>query len=622
MAKLLVPLLVLVALGAAAWSTGGREPRADFTFCNDREVSTLDLAQMTWMQDLRVARLLYEGLTRADVMSAGFGPLPGVAERWDISPDALTYTFHLRADARWSNGEPVTAHDFVYAWRRCLLPDHAADYFALFAKIQGGRAFYDWRTARLAEFAKDSSIADRDAAARDLWLATQRRFDELVGVRAVDARTLVVTLERPVPYFLDLTSFPPFYPVHPALVRAHEHLDPATGMVKTRTDWTKPPRLVTNGPFVVTRWRFKRDMRLEANPHWWNRASLSLRTIEIPAIDDPNAGVLAFRTGAIDWMPDVIPQYRGEMLARKQAFHAEHAAEAESLRAQGLDPIEVDRRLPRDPRNTIHVFPAFGTYFYNFNCQARLPDGRVNPFHDPRVRRAFALAVDKDTIAREIRRVGEPVAHTLIPPGSIAGYDGPTGLAHDPELARRLLAEAGFPGGKGFIEVEILFNKDQGHDLIAQSIARDWTRHLGVEVSLRTKELKVFREDLKRGNFMVSRASWFGDYGDPTTFLDISRAADGNNDRKYAGMRFESLLDRAEAERDPRVRLGLLADAERILIEEDLPMIPIFHYVEIHLFDPRRITGISSHPRQTQNLYLVDVLGDGIGRERPVSMRP
>jgi oligopeptide transport system substrate-binding protein len=301
------------------------------------------------------------------------------------------------------------------------------------------------------------------------------------------------------------------------------------------------------------------------------------------------------------------------MWQQKQQFYDEHRAEYERLKATGMDPYEIDRHLPSDPRKNIHATPAFATYWYNFNCSPTLPDGRANPFHDARVRRAFAMALDKETIVRDIKRTGEPVASTIIPPGSIGGYASPEGLPYDPERARAELAAAGWPDPSRFPTVELLFNKDSGHDLIAQSIARDWEENLGVKRRLAQKELKVYKDDLKKANYMTSRAGWYGDYGDPTTFLEINRTGDGNNDRKYSSARFDGLLDAARRELDPAKRLAILSEAERVLVEEDVPLIPIYHYVTMYLFDADRVSGVTPHPRTNQNLFLIDILGDGKG---------
>lgn len=605
-------LLVAVLVMVAAFSGAGSQ-RADFVFVNKGDVSTLDVQRASWSQDLRVIRALHEGLVRNDTFSHEFSVLPGVAESWELSEDRRTYTFHLRANARWSNGEPVVAGDFVFSWRRALLPDTACDYTGVFQLIQGGKAFYDWRQAELDAFKQGD-----DAGL--LWRRTLEKFDELVSLKAVDDKTLRVTLERPTPYFLNLCAFAVLYPVNPGLVSRYEQPSPITGRIESRSGWTKPGVHVGNGAFVLKEWRFKRDMRLEKNPMYWDKGRIALGSVLMPTIEDPNAVVMAYRSGAIAYTTDVDVTYRADMLEQKHAFEAQHADEVQTMRAQGLDPIEIARRLPADPRNTIHALPAFGTYFYNFNCLPKLRDGRDNPFSDPRVRRAFALAIDKPRIIRDVKRSGERLTGVLVPRGSLDGYSSPDGLSYDPQAARTLLAEAGYPGGRGFITVEILFNKDAGHDTIAQAIKKDWEENLGVQVALQQREIKVFRNDLKSQNYMVARGSWFGDYGDPTTFLDLNRAQDGNNDRKYANPEYEALLDAAADEQDPQKRMALLSDAERIIVERDLPLIPIYQYVEVYLFDARTVTGISSHPRQEQNIDAIDILGDGKGPEKPKSL--
>lgn len=636
MLRLAIPFVVLFLVVGGAILFDRPRPRADFVFINRGDVTTLDLQRMSWMQDLRVARLLFQGLVYSDVFTHDFEPKPGVAERWESSEDGLTWVFHLRPDARWSNGDLVRPSDFAFSWRRGLLPELASDYFSFFSLMRGGRAFYDWRAEVLREYAERPAEERTQEAADALWRLTEERFAQMVGITADDgARTLRVELENRCPYFLDVMAFACLYPVYPPLVRQYERPDPSTGRLVSEHGWTKPPHLVSNGPFVLTQWRFKRDMWLEQNPHFWNLESLAIRTIMIPSVEDPNSQVLAFRTGAVDYLTDVSTPYRGDMVAQKLQFYEEHREEVEALRALGLDQIEIDRRLPNDPRAHIHPIPSFGTYFYNFNCLPTLPDGRDNPFRDPRVRRAFAMTIDKASIVNDVRRLTEPVARSLTPPGSIGGYTPPRGLPcisdfpeGSPERqaliarARELLAEAGYPDPSRFPTVEMLFNKDAGHDLIAQSIARNWQEYLGVPIVLNMKEVKVFRQDLQNHNFMTSRAGWYADYGDPTTFLDLNRTGDGNNDRAYSNPAYDALLDRAAAEPDPGKRLAILAEAERIVMEEDLPMVPIFHYVTLLMFDAHRISGISPHPRMEDNLYLIDVLTDDLGPNVARSMPP
>ncbi|MBL4809814.1 MAG: peptide ABC transporter substrate-binding protein [Phycisphaerales bacterium] len=633
MSRMLIPVAVLVALVALSVFGDRPLPRADLTFINSSEVNTLDPQRMSWMHDLRTARLLYEGLVKNDVLSDGFDIIPGVAESWEISDDARTYTFHLRKDAKWTNGANVTANDFVFSWRRALLPDLVSDYVAMFLNIEGAQAFYDWRQEQLDGFT-DRTFDNDDAqriAAYELWEDTKERFDSMVGLKAVDEHTLVITLERPIPYFLELCAFAVFSPVYEPLVAQYERPDPVTARLIRRPGWTKGGVLISNGPFELTGWRFKRDMRMVKSPHYWDRDSIAIRTISIPSISDPNAGVLAYQTGSIDWIADVTSPYRGDMVAQKLAFLDEHKERVAELEALGYDQFSITRMLPDDPRAFTHAVSSFGTYFYNFNCKTRLPDGRENPFADSRVRRAFAMCIDKPAIAREIRRLGEPSAATLIPPGSIGGYTSPKGLpnigdaANEEERqaiiarAKALLKEANFPDD--FI-VELAFNKDAGHDLIGQAIAKSWQKTLGVQTSLSQKEIKIFRDDLKNKQYMTARAGWFGDYGDPTTFLDINHSKDGNNDRAYNNPVFDDLLFQASNEFDPVKRMAILSEAERIIMEEDLPLVPIFHYATVYMFDAKKITGLSTHPRTMQNAFLIDVLGDGIGPDLPRPMNP
>lgn len=617
--RLVVPLLILCGGVLLAVALDRPAPRADIVIINRGDVATLDIHRMTWLQDLRVAASLWEGLVRPDPLSPDFATVPGVAERWEVSGDGRRYTFHLRAGAKWSNGEPIVAEDFRRSWLRAILPDTGGDYLNLFGLIKGVHEFVAWREAALREFAADARAGeDRTRAAQDLWVRTQEQFTTLVSVQAPDARTLIIDLVRPTPYFLDVCGYEIAAPLWMPAIEKHQRIDPATGRVSPGAGWIKPGELVSNGPFVLALWRFKREMRLEKNPHYWNAAAVQVQSIAMPTVEDPNAQVVAVRSGGADWLTDVAAECRRELVAARNDYVREHAAELRSLREQGLSELAALAKMPADVRAHTHVFPSFGTYFLNLNCATTLPDGRANPLSDARVRRALALTVDKRAIA-DLRGIGEPIAESITPPGSIAGYTPPRGIgAHDAsasdaaeppgdlETARRLLTEAGYPGGAGLPPIEILFNKDAGHDLVCQSIAGDW-RRLGIEVALRQKERKVFREDLKNHNFMVSTANWFGDYGDPTTFLEINRTADGNNDRSFSDPEFDALLDAARDEPDAAKRFALLTRAESRLVQEQLPLIPLVHECSVYLLDPRRVAGVSSHPRQKQQFGLLRI---------------
>lgn len=630
MLKLIAPFVILFAAIFAVIVSDRPDPPADFTFINRGDVTTLDPQRMSWMQDLRVARLLFEPLVRLDVMTKDYEIVPGVAERWEVSEDFKEYTFHLRADAKWSNGEPVTAQQFVYSWRRALLPETAADYTALFQIIDGAKDFFEWRSEQTKQYAvraRDLSPDEKRVESQKLWDEALAYFDEHVALKAIDDRTLTMTLEASTPYWLDLCAFIVFAPVYEPLVSQYEQIDPDTGMVRLQLGWTKPPLLVGNGPFVLENWRFKRSLFLRANPEWWAKDTLDIETIAIPSVEDSNSQVLAFESGSVQWVSDVNADYRIQMLAEKQAFYDENREQYEKLKAQGLDQFAIDAALPDDPRKNIHALSAFGTYWYNFNCKPTLADGRENPFHDARVRRAFAMCIDKQRICDDVMRIGNIPARNMFPPGAIAGYESPKGLdcisdaqseAEKQAIideAKALLAEAGYPNPAEMPRIELLFNTDGGHGIIAQQLAKDWEEFLGVRTVLAQKEVKVYKDDLKKQNFMTGRAGWFADYADPTTFLDLNRTGDGNNDRAYSSPVYDGLLDEAKLETDPEKRLQILAEAERLIMEEDMPLVPLFYYVNIYLFDPDEITGISNHPRLQQDLFNVDVIGDGKGRD-------
>ena len=575
--RLLTPILLLIALmlGALWWDHA--PPRGDVVFANSAETFTLDPQRLSYQHDVRTARALFEGLTQIDGVTGEV--VPAAAESWERSEDGRTWTFHLRPDLRWSDGSPLTSKDFAFAWQRALLPDLAADYAGYPMNIRGARAFFAWRAKALESFAKGPR---GQVAADALWKETTQRFAEDVGLRTPDDRTLVVELERPVAYWLDLCAFPAMFPVPQKLVQRFGTIDPGTGMVRRDAGWTKGGVLVGNGPFRLTAWRPNRSMRFERNPHYRDAAHVPSASIESLPIEDANTAVLAFENGAVDWVTDTLVEYRGDMF--------------EQVRA--------------GTRDNLHVLDAFGTDFFSFNCRPNLSDGRPNPFSAAGVRRAFALAVDKQALVDRITRLGERVATTLVPPGAFANYRSPTGLPFDPARAQREMAEAGWTmrdgalrnaQGEAFPTVEIMYsaNSPRYRDM-ASAMADMWQRALGVQCSVRSRDQHGFKDALKRGDFMIARGGWYGDYGDPTTWLDLARSDDGNNDRRYANPDYDALLDRAAMELDPSKRFALLEQAETMLVERDLPMLPICHYVTVYMYDPARLQGISRHPRLEQ----------------------
>jgi oligopeptide transport system substrate-binding protein len=445
-----------------------------------------------------------------------------------------------------------------------------------------------------------------------------------VRLAAPDDRTLRMTLRRRVPYWPELVAFPPMSPIHRPTFDRFASFDLATGARRVDVEWTKPGNIVSNGALMLADWRYRRSMRLEPNPHHRDAAAGVLRSIEIIPIEDPNTAVLAYEAGGVDWLADVRAPYRPELAARSMRYLERHRAEFDRLRASGRTWDEALAALPAPAAGEsrdVHVVPSFGTDFYSFNCRPTLKGGRPNPFAHAGVRRAFARSVDKRALAERVVRMGERVAGSLVPPGSIRGYEPPSGLGFDAAKAREELAAAGWSdrdgdgmpedaSGAPFPAVEVLYStaSPRYRDL-SLAMADMWRGALGVAVEVRGKDGKFFKEDLKTGNFTIARGSWYGDYGDPVTFLELSRTGDGNNDRGYSCPEFDALLDRAADEPDAARRMAILRDAERLLVERDLPILPLSHLVTMYMYDPCRVRGITrdaSLDQRFQNIRLVE----------------
>jgi oligopeptide transport system substrate-binding protein len=472
------------------------------------DLADLDPHLATQSSDYIVLSALFEGLVAEDPVD--LHPVPGVAERWEISPDGLTYTFFLRENARWSNGDPVTAHDFVASWRRMLTPAFGADYANLLFILQRAEAFN-----------KGQATAEQ------------------VGISAPNVRTLRVTLEHPSPAFLSLLTNPAFYPVHLASIAQHG------GTADRSNPWARPNRLVGNGPFNLTAWDTGQKIVVEKSPTYWDHATVRLNAIHFHAIDSLDAEERAFRARQLH-VTDAIPPGK----------------------------IDVYRR---DSPHLLRIDPLLGTYFYRLNT--------TRPFlSDARVRRALALAVDRTAIVDQILRGGQLPAHGFIPPGT-AGYTPASSLPTDFEAARKLLADAGYPGGKGLPAFELLFNNSEAHRTIAESIQEMWRRELGVEARLSNQELKSTLEARRAGNYEIMRSVWIGDYVDPETFLDIWRSDSGNNYTGWKNPNYDALLFAAARETDAAKRHALYQKAESLLLEA-APMIPIYYYTHVFLIQP------------------------------------
>jgi oligopeptide transport system substrate-binding protein len=498
----LVLALVLIVGGIA-----GAERAAEqiVRFNIGAEPETLDPAKSTGVPEARIELNVFEGLTRLDENDM---PQPAIAESWEISEDGLRYVFHLRK-SQWSNGDPVTAHDFEYAWKRALAPETASQYAYQLFYIKNGEAY------------NAGEITD----------------PSLVGVRAVDDYTLEVELEAPTAYFLSLAAFPTLMPVNRKVVEA----DPEGWFLK-------PETYVGNGPFKVTKWVHNSYLELEKNPLYWDADSVILDKLVATTIESEDTELVMFETGQLDITNTV------------------SRPEIPRLEREGL----------------LKVIPNLGTYYYIFNCE-------VEPLNDPRVRKALSMAIDREAITEYVTRAGEIPAFAFVPPGipdAKPGEDfrevGGDLIEENVEKAKALLAEAGYPDGKGFPTLNILYNTMDMHKAIAEVIQEFWKKNLNIDVRLMNQEWGVYLNSRDEGDFEIARAGWIGDYVDPMTFMDMHVKDGGNNDSNWSDPEHDRLIQLAKSSNDPAVRMQAMHEAEAILMDQ-LPVMPIYYYVEAFL---------------------------------------
>ena len=476
---------------------------------NGSDPQALDPHIVQGVPEHRILSTLLEGLVDTDAKT--LEPVPAVAASWDISDDKTVYTFHLRPEARWSNGDPVTAGDFVYSWRRILTPTLAADYAYMLHCIKNAKAYNE---GKLDDFGQ-------------------------VGVKALDDRTLEVTLEASNSSFLSMQTHTSYYPVHPATVEKFGRID------QRNSRWSRAGNFVGNGAFVLKRWVPNNVIEVVKSETYWDAASVRLPRICFYPIENNLTEERSFRTGQLH-LTETVP------LAKVPVYL-------------------------RERPDLVHIDPYLGTYYYRINVKRA-------PFTDVRVRRAFALALDREAIASRVMTARQKPAYTYCIPEAV-GYTCPVTIGYDVAEARRLLAEAGYPDGKGLPPVEILFNTNEAHKTIAEAAQRMWKENLNANVTLVNQDWKVYLASQTSMDYQVSRASWIGDYNDPINFLDCFLTDGGNNRTGWSSAEYDDLIRRASREPDPQARLDLLAKAEGILMAE-APIIPIYFYTRPFLLSP------------------------------------
>jgi oligopeptide transport system substrate-binding protein len=539
---LVIPLALLILLaGAMAWSGSAAEKRADFTFISIRDVYTLDTNQMSYLQDFRLAYCIWEGLYSYDGMT--LKPIPGVASSTDVSPDKRVFVFHLRPEAVWSNGDPVTAHDFAFAWRRML--ESPGEYTYLHYYIEGAEPYLQAYQAYL----KDPQ-------------SNPKPDFRTVGEEVIDDHTFKVTLSDPVTFFFDLMAFPPFFPLNEKSMQPFAKVDPVTGNVTYDGRFTRPG-VVGNGPFLMTKWDFKRRVRLEKSPTYWDRANVKSNTIEMVVVEDPLGQFLRYEAGEVDWLPNV--------------------------------PSDVGPELIAQHREDLRLFGGFGSYFLTCMSQPKLHNGQPNPLADVRVRQALAMGFDREPIVKNVTRMGEKPASTYIPPDIFPGFKVEPGFTFDPARAKQLLTEAGIQGNRLPGVTFLVRSSSPVEANTVQSIVNQWKANLGLDIDIELIESKIARQRVNDKDYAIAIADWIGDYPDPSTFTDKYRSTSVNNDSGWINREYDALLDQAQKEADAQKRYALLEKANRML-DVEVPIIPLYYITNQYLFRDG-VQGINLSPR-------------------------
>ena len=368
-----------------------------------------------------------------------------------------------------------------------------------------------------------------------------KKGPETVQIKALDAKTFQVNLVGPTPHFVDMTTHYAF-----AIVPMH-------AVEKFGKDWIKPANWVSNGPFKLSEWKPQEKIVAVPNPLYWDAKNVKLKKITFIPNDDVNVGYNLYKTGAADWI-DTVP-------------------------SELMDEIKL--------RKDFHVAPEYGTYYYIINVTRK-------PLDNVLVRKALASAIDKKALVEKVTRGGQIPANSFVPPS--AGYTPAKGFAFNPEEAKKLLAQAGYPDGKGFPKFTILYNTSSNHKRIGEFIQSQWKENLGISVDLVNQEWSTYLDTRgKSHDFDIARAGWIADYLDPSTFSDMWVTGSSFNDGLYSSKAYDSAIEAARLQSGAE-RLKTLMAAEDVLINQDMAILPIYFYVTQNMINLDKWDGWYPNP--------------------------
>ncbi len=493
---------------------------------NGTEPESLDPQKVSGVPESNVIRDLLEGLVNQD---AEGNLVAGVAKSWETT-DNKTWIFHLRDDAKWSNGDAVNADDFVYTWRRLADPKTASPY---------------------------ASYLEMTTMANATDIIAGKQSPEKLGVEAVDAHTLKVTLDKPLSYF--------------AAMLAHTSMKPVNknAIEKFGDQWIKVGNYVSNGAYKLDNWVVNERIVLTRNNNYWNNKDTVINKVTFLPIENQVAAMNRFLAGEVDMTYEM--------------------------------PNEHFKRLTKEYPQDVKVTPYLCSYYYEFNTARK-------PFDNSDVRKALSYAIDRDVLAKFIVGKGETPAYNFTPLAT-NGLDvdmpeyAQLNQKQRLEKAKALLAAAGYSKDNP-LTFKVLYNTSENHKKIAVAIASMWKKSLGVEAQLENQEWKSYLDSKRQGNFDVSRAGWCGDYNEASTFLAIMRTGHTQNYPKYASADYDKAIDDAILAPTAAERAADYKRAEASLAQ-DMPIMPIYHYVNARLVNPQ----LGGYPMKNpeDNIYSKDM---------------
>jgi oligopeptide transport system substrate-binding protein len=526
--KITQVLKAVATAGALALFMGSAAQAVTLNTMNGSEPGSIDPHKASGDWENRILGDYIEGLVAED---ASADAIPGQAESWDISEDGLVYTFHLRDGIQWSDGEPVKASDFVFAFQRLFDPATASEYAYLQYPIKGG-----------SEIA-DGTLTDKSQ----------------LGVKAIDDKTLEITLEGPTPYFLQALTHYTAYPVP-------QHVVEAKG-----DDWTKVENVVGNGPFKIVEWVPGSYIKSVKSDTYYDKDNVKIDEVYYYVQDDLAAAFNRYRAGEYDILTDL--------------------------------PFDQQQLVKDTMPGEGHFAPFAGLHYYVINQEKP-------PFDNVEVRKALSIAVNREIIGPDIWGSGEPPAYGWVPPGT-ANYEGVEEYAPDyadTPYGDRVAEAKAIMEGLGYnaanpLKVQIRYNTNDNHQRLAVAISAMW-QEIGVQTELFNAETPVHYDALRAGDFQVGRAGWLLDYSDPSNTLELlktgTKQADGtinwgNNYGRYSNPEFDRLLDEAAAEADLAKRAALLGQAEKLAMDE-FGAIPLAYYLAANVVKPN-VQGFVDNPK-------------------------